>query len=49
MLTFFTWLVMRSAAMERHRLLVEAFYPPGPKRDLEMRFHEWIVRLVYGA
>ena len=49
MLTFLTWLAMRQAAMVRHQWLVEAFYPPGPKRDLEMEFHEWIVKLVYGG
>ena len=48
-MSLWLWFIMRKAALERHRLLVNAFYPAGPKRDLEMEFHEWIVKLVYGA
>jgi hypothetical protein len=38
---------MREAAMERHRILVEFWYPAGPERVLAMAQHKDIVRNVY--
>jgi hypothetical protein len=46
---FMTWYTMRQAALMRHELLVNAMFPPGPKRDLEQALHIEFVKLVYGA
>ena len=43
------WYLMREAAFARHRLLVNAWFPEGPRREEEHRRHIAIVKLVYGA
>ena len=43
------WFAMRQAAMWRHEVLVNAFFPPGPEREAEMARHVLIVKAVYGA
>jgi hypothetical protein len=43
------WLVtMRTAALWRHKILVEFWYPEGPERSKAMVEHYRIVQMVYG-
>ena len=44
----FWLLAMKEAALWRHRVLVAAWYGPGPRRDEAMRRHTAIVSLFYG-
>jgi hypothetical protein len=40
-------IAMRDAAIERHRILVEFWYPPGPDREAAHVEHLAIVAAVY--
>lgn len=42
------WATMREAAMIRHEILVNYWYPPGPSREAAMAEHIEIVKFVYG-